>query len=223
MTSSDVTTPSQLMHAVRFDVRLREPRAATAIAADLAAHPRLATTAKFDSNRVFELGRRYGFQGRLFAHAIVVANDLMIRGRSVKGWAFVPQEGNTLLSTVEAFLLQTRPADAEAIASRLGRGSRRAPALGCHQRRRRPPTPPAAPPPTMLQGEDARGTAPRPRVRGAHLSLVAPWRRARAGSGRGADVLVVDLGAAAAARATIVVAAVLDRRRRHGDRLGLSS
>ena len=119
VTSSDVTTPSQLMHAVRFDVRLREPRAATAIAADLAAHPRLATTAKFDSNRVFELGRRYGFQGRLFAHAIVVANDLMIRGRSVKGWAFVPQEGNTLLSTVEAFLLQTRPADAEAIAGRL--------------------------------------------------------------------------------------------------------
>ena len=120
VTSSDVTTPSQLMHAVRFAVRLRQPRAATAIAADLAAHPRLATTAKFDSNRVFELGRRYGFQGRLFAHAIVVANDLMIRGRSVKGWAFVPQEGNTLLSTVEAFLLQTRPAEAEAIANRLG-------------------------------------------------------------------------------------------------------
>ena len=85
VTSSDVTTPSQLMHAVRFDVRLREPRAATAIAADLAAHPRLATTAKFDSNRVFELGRRYGFQGRLFAHAIVVANDLMISGPQREG------------------------------------------------------------------------------------------------------------------------------------------
>jgi hypothetical protein len=119
VTSSDVTTPSQLMHAVRFHVRLREARPAAAIAADLAAHPRLATTAKFDSNRVFELGRRYGFQGRLFAHAVVVANDLMVSGRSIKGWAFVPQEGNTLLSTIEAFLLQTRPADAEAIAAAL--------------------------------------------------------------------------------------------------------
>jgi glyceraldehyde-3-phosphate dehydrogenase (NAD(P)) len=119
VTSSDVTTPSQLMHAVRFHVRLREPRPAAAIAADLAAHPRLATTAKFDSNRVFELGRRYGVQGRLFAHAIVVANDLLISGRSIKGWAFVPQEGNTLLSTLEAFLLQTQPADADAIAVRL--------------------------------------------------------------------------------------------------------
>lgn len=119
VTSSDVTTPSQLMHAVRFNVRLREARAAAAVAADLAAHPRLGTTGKFDSNRVFELGRRYGFQGRLFAHAIVVANDLMISGCTIKGWAFVPQEGNTLLSTIEAFLLQTRPADAEAIGDRL--------------------------------------------------------------------------------------------------------
>jgi hypothetical protein len=119
VTSSDVTTPSQLMHAVRFHVRLREARAAAAIAADLAAHPRLATTAKFDSNRVFELGRRYGFQGRLFAHAVVVANDLLVSGRSIKGWAFVPQEGNTLVSTMEAFLLQTRPAEAERIGDRL--------------------------------------------------------------------------------------------------------
>jgi len=119
MTSSDVTTPSQLMHAVRFNVRLRAPRAAADIVADLSAHPRLATTAKFDSNRVFELGRRYGFQGRLYAHAVVVANDLMVQGRSVRGWAFVPQEGNTLLSTLEAFLLQIRPAQADAIGRRL--------------------------------------------------------------------------------------------------------
>jgi glyceraldehyde-3-phosphate dehydrogenase (NAD(P)) len=122
VTSSDVTTPSQLMHAIRFNVRLRAARAAADIVADLSAHPRLATTAKFDSNRVFELGRRYGFQGRLYAHAVVVANDLVISGRTVKGWAFVPQEGNTLLSTLEAFLLQTRHADAKAIAARLCTG-----------------------------------------------------------------------------------------------------
>jgi len=119
VTSSDVTTPSQLMHAVRFNIRLRAARPAAEIVGALTAHPRLATTAKFDSNRVFELGRRYGFQGRLYAHAIIVANDLMVDGRSVKGWAFVPQEGNTLLSTLEAFLLQTRPAEAAPIAARI--------------------------------------------------------------------------------------------------------
>jgi glyceraldehyde-3-phosphate dehydrogenase (NAD(P)) len=107
VTSSDISTPSQLMHAVRFNVRLRAPRDAADIAADFEAERHLAITTKFDSNRLFELGRRYGFQGRLYAHAIVVANDLLVTGRNVRGWAFVPQEGNTLLSTIEAFLLQT--------------------------------------------------------------------------------------------------------------------
>jgi glyceraldehyde-3-phosphate dehydrogenase (NAD(P)) len=120
VTSSDITTPSQLTHAVRFNVRLRASRTVSEVVADLEAAPRLGTTAKFDSNRVFELGRRYGFQGRLYAHAIVVANDLLVTGPNVRGWAFVPQEGNTLLSTIEAFLLQTGHARAEATALKLG-------------------------------------------------------------------------------------------------------
>ena len=120
VTSSDITTPSQLMHAVRFNVRLRSARAAGDVVADFKSEPRLATTAKFDSNRVFELGRRYGFQGRLYAHALVVANDLLIDGPRVRGWAFVPQEGNTLLSTIEAFLIQTGHPRAEAIGRDLG-------------------------------------------------------------------------------------------------------
>jgi glyceraldehyde-3-phosphate dehydrogenase (NAD(P)) len=107
VTSSDITTPSQLMHTVRFNARLVTARTVSELVAALRAEPRLATTAKFDSNRVFELGRRHGVQGRLFAHAIVVANDVLVSGRTVKGWAFVPQEGNTLLSTIDAFLLQT--------------------------------------------------------------------------------------------------------------------
>ena len=119
VTSSDITTPSQLTHAVRFNVRLRAPRAAAEIVADLEAERRLAVTTKFDSNRLFELGRRYGFQGRLYPHAIVVANDLLVTGRNVRGWAFVPQEGNTLLSTLEAFLLQTGHRQAEAIGQKL--------------------------------------------------------------------------------------------------------
>lgn len=119
VTSSDITTPSQLMHAVRFNLRLRDPRAAAEVVADFKAEPRLAVTGKFDSNRVFELGRRYGFQGRLYAHAIVVAHDLLVTGRNVRGWAFVPQEGNTLLTTLTAFLLQTGRPQAEAIGRRL--------------------------------------------------------------------------------------------------------
>ncbi len=119
LTSSDVTTPSQLMHAIRFDVCFRDPVDLDEARRRIRAHPHLATTRKLDSNRVFELGRRYGAYGRIYAHAIVVDHDMLAVGRSIKGWAFVPQEGNTLLSTIEAYLRQTRHAQADAIAEQL--------------------------------------------------------------------------------------------------------
>jgi hypothetical protein len=77
-------------------MRLRAPRAA-ARRRGPEAEPRLATTAKFDSNRVSRLGRRYGFQGRLYAHAVVVANDLFVAGASVRDWAFVPRREHPAL------------------------------------------------------------------------------------------------------------------------------
>jgi glyceraldehyde-3-phosphate dehydrogenase (NAD(P)) len=118
LTTSDVTTPSQMMHAARFHLEFGD---------DLSAPPErlieqaeyLSTTEKFDSNRIFELGRRYGFQGRIYSHAIVVANNLLDDGRRIKGWMFVPQEGNTLLSTIAAYLHQTEHDDAVEVMAKL--------------------------------------------------------------------------------------------------------
>ncbi len=125
VTSSDVTTPSQLMHTVRFFFRLASDAREEEVRARIDQEPFLSTTKKFDANRIFELGRRYGFQGRIYAHAIVVANDLHVRrhehGLDVRGWAFVPQEGNTILSTLDAFLLQVSHPDRGAILERLRR------------------------------------------------------------------------------------------------------
>ncbi len=107
LTSSDITTPSQLMHAVRFNITLKEPLRKS-IEDHIASNPFIATTAKFDSNVVFELGRRYGFNGRIYSHAILIAGNLLVTEKSVKGWAFVPQEGNSILSTIHAFILQMK-------------------------------------------------------------------------------------------------------------------
>ncbi|TNE54739.1 MAG: hypothetical protein EP338_06270 [Bacteroidetes bacterium] len=106
--SSDVTTPSQLMHAVRFSLDLNE-WPTEHLGELIRSQDFLAGTDKFDSNVIFELGRRYGFQGRIYAHAIINENNLLIdlEHKSLKGWAFIPQEGNTILSTIHAFLLQT--------------------------------------------------------------------------------------------------------------------
>jgi glyceraldehyde-3-phosphate dehydrogenase/erythrose-4-phosphate dehydrogenase len=122
MQSSDITTPSQFLHSTRFSVRLSHPVSEAEVRARLEHDPYVATTTMFDSNRVFGLGRRFGFAGRLFAQAIFVPGNILVKGDTVSGWAFVPQEGNTVLSTVAAFLQRTHPEPETAldsVASRL--------------------------------------------------------------------------------------------------------
>lgn len=116
VTSSDVTTPSQLMHGVRFNIRLKTVPDQTLIDECIATNPYVASSTKFDSNVIFERGRRWGHHGRIYNHAIVISNNVLFVGHQVMGWAFIPQEGNTLLSTLHAFLLQTQhPQEAEVI------------------------------------------------------------------------------------------------------------
>lgn len=104
--SSDITTPSQLMHSLRFNLTFEQP--IPDISYCIQNNPLMSKTSKFDSNKIFELGRRYGFMGRIFSHAIVNDNNILInsKNKNIKGWAFIPQEGNTLLSTIHAYLLQ---------------------------------------------------------------------------------------------------------------------
>lgn len=111
VTSSDITTPSQLMHTVRFNVQLKNGLSLEQVKEKIHSSPMISSTTKFDSNFVFERGRRFGFHGRIFSHAIVVENNLLLNDNSIKGWAFIPQEGNTILSTIHSFLLQTKNED----------------------------------------------------------------------------------------------------------------
>lgn len=105
LTSSDITTPSQLTHSVRFNIELEEPLKES-IEDMIDANPYVAKTRKFDSNVIFEQGRRHGFHGRLYSHAIIVMDNFLQTETSLKGWAFVPQEGNSIISTLHAFMLQ---------------------------------------------------------------------------------------------------------------------
>lgn len=106
LTSSDITTPSQLMHSVRFNISLKKSITKEDVFDKINANDFISETKKFDSNVVFELGRRYGFNGRIYSHAILIADNLILENNSIKGWAFVPQEGNSILSTLQAFLEQ---------------------------------------------------------------------------------------------------------------------
>lgn len=118
LTSSDITTPSQLLHSVRFEIETLEQKPID-LDSQAARYPLIALTQKFDSNAVFELGRRYGFHGRLFSHAIVVSSNILYSQNSVRGWAFVPQEGNTIISSIHAYLLQTKHPKAKEVVAEI--------------------------------------------------------------------------------------------------------
>ncbi|MDG1427499.1 MAG: hypothetical protein P8H56_08015 [Crocinitomicaceae bacterium] len=121
VTSSDITTPSQLMHGVRFNINLKEPISANQIHSLIDEREFISTSVKFDSNVIFERGRRIGFQGRIYSHAIIIANNLLVTPTSIKGWAFIPQEGNTLISTLKAYLLQTKNGQSDEIIARIAK------------------------------------------------------------------------------------------------------
>ena len=97
--SSDITTPSQLMHGLRFNIKLKTKR-------NQDYNTLIGKTKVFDSNIIFEQGRRYGLSGRLYYHSIIVNNNLHIEKNKVIGWAFVPQEGNTILSTLATLVFK---------------------------------------------------------------------------------------------------------------------
>ena len=119
--SSDITTPSQLMHCVRFNLKFEMAPKLDEIEESIRKNISVSSTKKFDSNIIFELGRRYSMYGRLFSHAIINSNNLLFDSKknSIKGWAFIPQEGNTILSTIHAFLIQTDIKDDEKIINKL--------------------------------------------------------------------------------------------------------
>ncbi|WP_067429869.1 hypothetical protein [Nocardioides jensenii] len=102
--SSDITTPSQFLHSTRFSLRLRSAPSASEVRDRIARSSYVTSTQVFDTNKVFEIGRRFGLGGRLFNQAIFVADNLLVNDDLVSGWAMVPQEGNTILSTCAAFL-----------------------------------------------------------------------------------------------------------------------
>ncbi|MBN2777812.1 MAG: hypothetical protein JXR36_09220 [Bacteroidales bacterium] len=119
--SSDITTPSQLLHTVRFAIKLSEKVDNAYISNQIKASGFISQSSKFDSNVIFEIGRRYGYYGRLYSHAIINHTNLMLSqdNKTIYGWAFIPQEANTIISSLSAFLLQTQNNGHEQIISKI--------------------------------------------------------------------------------------------------------
>jgi glyceraldehyde-3-phosphate dehydrogenase (NAD(P)) len=78
------------------------------------ANTRIAVTHKKSANQVFSFGRDHGYYGRIMSLSVVALETLAVRnGNEVVGFAFTPQDGNPLLSTVAALLWYLDPSHRE--------------------------------------------------------------------------------------------------------------
>jgi glyceraldehyde-3-phosphate dehydrogenase (NAD(P)) len=79
----------------------------------------VAITDKRYANLIFSFGRDHGYYGRILSQTVVVLPTVTVRRkRSVYGFCFTPQDGNSLLSSVAATLWLIDP-DWESVQNRL--------------------------------------------------------------------------------------------------------
>ena len=106
ITSSAMKVNSQYMHSLRFCIEL-EGQLDTSDVIELMSNDKFVTlTHHKTSNKVFSFGRDHGFYGRIYNQVVVSIPSLTtIKGKDstrVIGFAFTPQDGNSILSSVAA-------------------------------------------------------------------------------------------------------------------------
>jgi len=101
LTASALRTNSQYMHVVHFNLRVKEPTTLQKVIDLLDANYNIALTEKATANQVFSFGRDHGHAGRILNQVVVAVPTLQVRGEhEICGFAFTPQDGNPLLSSI---------------------------------------------------------------------------------------------------------------------------
>lgn len=112
--SSAVKLPTQYMHSLWFDLRVKKATTLDALKAKIAANDRIAVTDKKDANAVFSFGRDQGHFGRILNQTVIPTSTLtMPNEHRIVGFCFTPQDGNSLLSSISAALRFIHPTDWE--------------------------------------------------------------------------------------------------------------
>lgn len=101
--SSSMKINSQYMHAIWFNLRLKEPTTKEIILSLIEENPRVAITYKKSANAVFSFGRDHGHFGRILSHMVIAVKTIHIKdGVEVTGFCYTPQDGNSLFSSLAA-------------------------------------------------------------------------------------------------------------------------
>jgi len=99
--SSAMKINTQYMHIIYFDMKLRRPTDKETVIEQLRSNDRVARTDQSSSGVVFSFGRDHGHYGRILNQTVFAVPTLHVSedGRSVHGYCFTPQDGNSLLSS----------------------------------------------------------------------------------------------------------------------------
>lgn len=99
--SSAIKLPTQYMHCLWFNIKVREKMDKATVLKRLGENTRVALTEKTSANQVFSYGRDHGHYGRILSQTVVPVKTLHVTpDNTVVGFAFTPQDGNSLLSSV---------------------------------------------------------------------------------------------------------------------------
>ncbi|MFX0016274.1 MAG: hypothetical protein ACFFB2_14860 [Promethearchaeota archaeon] len=109
--SSSIKLNTQYMHTSFFNLVLDKKKALSLeeVIQKFSDDPYVAVTNKTDANVIFSFGREYGHFGRILNQIVVVLPSLMVRQSElftdkieIVGYAYTPQDGNSLLSSTSA-------------------------------------------------------------------------------------------------------------------------
>lgn len=101
--SSAMKIPSQYMHVLWFNLKVKEPTSLNEVMDKLNANPLVALTTKDMTGTVFSFGRDHGHFGRILNETVVVEQTLSVKdNHEITGFCFTPQDGNSLLSSIAA-------------------------------------------------------------------------------------------------------------------------
>ena len=113
--SSACKINTQLMHALQYNITISTSRNIKPkdIISSFMEDKMIATTNHTTANKVFSYGREFGHYGRILNHVVVPVSSVACRviGQdeenkyySITGFAYTPQDGNSLLSSISATL-----------------------------------------------------------------------------------------------------------------------
>ena len=106
LSSSAMKTNSQYMHAIRFSIVVEGKVSAEDALSALRSDKMIALTHHKSANRVFSFGRDHGFYGRIYNQVVINESSIATfeagENTRIVGFAFTPQDGNSLLSSAAA-------------------------------------------------------------------------------------------------------------------------